>query len=156
MAAVVSAHGGMLDKFAGDAVMAVFGAPNPVPDHPVRALRCAVAMQRRQAELNAEARTLGLPASEIGIGINTGTVIDQAAQEPPATGRGVPPRADQPGRRGRQQVGDRTVARADAGMSSRRRESFLGMRMATPLRRDQVAGSSRYWSPDWGRSLRPS
>ncbi len=75
MAAVVSAHGGMLDKFAGDAVMAVFGAPNPVPDHPVRALRCAVAMQRRQAELNAEARTLGLPASEIGIGINTGTVI---------------------------------------------------------------------------------
>jgi adenylate cyclase len=47
----------------------------PVPDHPVRALRCAVAMQRRQAELNAEARTLGLPASEIGIGINTGTVI---------------------------------------------------------------------------------
>jgi adenylate cyclase len=32
-------------------------------------------MQRRQAELNAEARALGLPASEIGIGINTGTVI---------------------------------------------------------------------------------
>jgi adenylate cyclase len=75
MATVVRDHGGMLDKFAGDAVMAVFGAPNPVPDHPVRALRCALAMQRRQAELNAEARTLGLPASEIGIGINTGTVI---------------------------------------------------------------------------------
>jgi class 3 adenylate cyclase len=77
MAAVVRAHGGMLDKFAGDAVMAVFGAPNPVADHAGRAVRCAVAMQRRQAELNAEARALGLPASDIGIGIglNTGSVI---------------------------------------------------------------------------------
>lgn len=75
MAEVVRAHAGMLDKFAGDAVMAVFGAPRPVADHPERAVRCAVAMQRRQAELNAEARALGLPASQIGIGINTGTVI---------------------------------------------------------------------------------
>jgi class 3 adenylate cyclase len=75
MAAVVRAHGGMLDKFAGDAVMAVFGAPKPVADHPARALRCAVAMQHRQAELNAEAHALGLPASQIGIGINSGTVV---------------------------------------------------------------------------------
>jgi adenylate cyclase len=75
MAEPVRAHGGMLDKLAGDAVMAVFGAPYPVADHPERAVRCAVAMQRRQADLNAEARALGLPASQIGIGINTGTVI---------------------------------------------------------------------------------
>jgi class 3 adenylate cyclase len=75
MAEVVRAHGGVLDKFAGDAVMATFGAPNPVADHAERAVRCALAMQRRQAELNAEARTLGLPPSEIGIGINTGTVV---------------------------------------------------------------------------------
>jgi class 3 adenylate cyclase len=75
MAEVVRAHGGVLDKFAGDAVMAVFGAPRPVEDHAGRAGRCAVAMQRRQAELNAEARALGLPVSDIGIGLNTGTVI---------------------------------------------------------------------------------
>ena len=75
MAAVVRAHAGLLDKFAGDAVMAVFGAPKPVADHAGRAVRCAVAMQRRQAELNAEARALGLPVSDIGIGINTGSVI---------------------------------------------------------------------------------
>src|SRR6266545_894530 len=75
MAAVVRAHAGLLDKFAGDAVMAVFGAPKPVADHAGRAVRCAVEMQRRQAELNAEARALGLPVSDIGIGINTGSVI---------------------------------------------------------------------------------
>jgi adenylate cyclase len=75
MAAVVRAQGGILDKFTGDAVMAVFGAPKPVADHPERAVRCAVAMQRRQAELNAEAQALGLPVSDIGIGINTGSVI---------------------------------------------------------------------------------
>jgi class 3 adenylate cyclase len=72
MAEVVLAHGGTIDKFAGDAVMAVFGAPDPQPDHAQRALRCAVAMQARQAELNAIAD--GEPI-HVGIGVNTGTVI---------------------------------------------------------------------------------
>jgi class 3 adenylate cyclase len=67
----VLAHGGTIDKFAGDAVMAVFGAPDPVPDHAERALRCAMAMQARQAELNEGAE---LPL-EMGIGVNTGVVI---------------------------------------------------------------------------------
>jgi class 3 adenylate cyclase len=75
MVEVVTAHGGVLDKFAGDAVMAVFGAPRPTEDHAQRALWCAVAMQRRQAALNDEAANAGLPAFQIGIGINTGTVI---------------------------------------------------------------------------------
>lgn len=71
MAEVVLAHGGTIDKFAGDAVMAVFGAPDHVPDHAERALRCALAMQARQAELNEGAQ---LPL-EMGIGVNTGVVI---------------------------------------------------------------------------------
>jgi adenylate cyclase len=71
MAQVVVEHGGMLGQFGGDAVMAVFGAPDPQPDHAERALRCAVAMQRRQAELNESAST---PIG-IGIGINTGRVM---------------------------------------------------------------------------------
>jgi adenylate cyclase len=75
MVEVVTSHGGVLDKFAGDAVMAVFGAPRPAEDHAKRALSCAAAMQRRQLALNDEARKDGLPAFQIGIGINTGTVI---------------------------------------------------------------------------------
>jgi class 3 adenylate cyclase len=75
MAHVVQAHGGILDKFAGDAVMAVFGAPRPVPGHPARAVRCAIAMQRRQAELNTEALALDMPVSRIGVGVNSGAVI---------------------------------------------------------------------------------
>ena len=75
MAEVVTSNGGVLDKFAGDAVMAVFGAPRPQPITRGRALRCAAAMQRRQVALNEEAAQEGLPAFQIGIGVNTGTVI---------------------------------------------------------------------------------
>jgi class 3 adenylate cyclase len=75
MVEVVTSHGGVLDKFAGDAVMAVFGAPRPAADHARRALACAAAMQRRQLALNDAAGHAGLPAFQIGIGINTGTVI---------------------------------------------------------------------------------
>jgi class 3 adenylate cyclase len=74
MTEVVTAHGGVLDKFAGDAVMAVFGAPRPVTDHARRALGCAVAMQQRQLALNDDAARAGLPRFAIGIGVNTGTV----------------------------------------------------------------------------------
>ncbi|HLB62955.1 MAG TPA: adenylate/guanylate cyclase domain-containing protein [Actinomycetota bacterium] len=75
MAEVVQAHGGTLDKFAGDAVMAVFGAPDPMVDHAERALRCAIAMQSRQDELNAEGWGDAAPRLDVGIGVNTGTVI---------------------------------------------------------------------------------
>jgi class 3 adenylate cyclase len=76
MAEVVLAHGGTIDKFQGDAVMAVFGAPDPQPDHAERALRCALAMQVRQERLNAEGWGVpGLPPLRVGIGVNTGLVI---------------------------------------------------------------------------------
>ena len=76
MAEVVISHGGTIDKFQGDAVMAVFGAPEPLPDHAERALRCAIAMQERQAELNeAGWDVVDLPVMGVGIGVNTGKVI---------------------------------------------------------------------------------
>jgi adenylate cyclase len=76
MAEVVVDHGGTIDKFQGDAVMAIFGAPDPLPDHAERALNCAIAMQRRQGELNAQGwGTDAVPELGVGIGLNTGTVI---------------------------------------------------------------------------------
>jgi adenylate cyclase len=74
MAEVVMAYEGTIDKFAGDGVMAVFGAPNPLPGHAESALRCAVAMQARQGELNREGDG-DIPTLGIGIGINTGVVM---------------------------------------------------------------------------------
>ena len=76
MAEIVIAHGGTIDKFQGDAVMAIFGAPDPLPDHAERALRCAIAMQVRQAELNAEGWGAdAVDGLHVGIGLNTGLVI---------------------------------------------------------------------------------
>jgi class 3 adenylate cyclase len=75
MAEVVVAHGGTIDKFAGDSVMALFGAPDPMPDHAARALACALAMQARQAALNEEAAHDGRSPLEMGVGVNSGVVI---------------------------------------------------------------------------------
>lgn len=76
MAEVVTAHGGTIDKFQGDAVMAIFGAPEPVPDHAARAIACACEMQMRQAELNREGWGVAeVDRLDVGIGLNTGTVI---------------------------------------------------------------------------------
>jgi adenylate cyclase len=76
MAEVIAEHGGTIDKFQGDAVMAIFGAPDPLPDHARRALRCAIAMQRRQDELNAQGwGTDEVSSMGVGVGLNTGTVI---------------------------------------------------------------------------------
>jgi class 3 adenylate cyclase/DNA-binding NarL/FixJ family response regulator len=76
MAEVIADHGGTIDKFQGDAVMVVFGAPEPYPDHAERALRCALAMQHRQTELNSQGwGTDSVDALHVGIGLNTGVVM---------------------------------------------------------------------------------
>ena len=75
LATTATALAESVDKFAGDAVMAVFGAPEPMEDHAERALRCALAMQQRQIELNTEAEESGIPALQMGVGVNTGIVI---------------------------------------------------------------------------------
>jgi len=68
-------EGGMLDKFIGDAIMAAFGIPVPHEDDEDRAMRTAIAMIRELQAWNAgRAKTGGLPV-DIGIGLNTDTVV---------------------------------------------------------------------------------
>ena len=75
MAEIILRHGGTLDKYIGDGIMAFFGAPIAYPDHPNRAIRTALEMLAAVKELEGEwQRQTGVPL-KIGIGINTGEVI---------------------------------------------------------------------------------
>jgi adenylate cyclase len=75
MVEVIFEHGGTLDKFIGDAIMALWGAPIAHADDPDRALRAALAMQRSIARLNERWASQGRPEIGVGIGINHGEVF---------------------------------------------------------------------------------
>jgi len=72
MVDLVFKYQGTLDKYVGDALMAVFGVPVPLADAATRAVECAVSMQRRLAQMQAQGRT---PIRGMRIGINTGDAI---------------------------------------------------------------------------------
>ncbi|HYF38535.1 MAG TPA: adenylate/guanylate cyclase domain-containing protein, partial [Gemmatimonadales bacterium] len=75
MVEIVFEHGGTLDKFVGDAIMALWGAPIAHVDDPDRALRAAIAMQSGVARLNERWALMGRPEIGVGIGINYGDVF---------------------------------------------------------------------------------
>jgi adenylate cyclase len=68
-------HGGTLDKYLGDGIMAYFGAPIATPDHAARGVHCAIAMQARLSELNRRRTALGQPPLQMGIGVHTGLAV---------------------------------------------------------------------------------
>lgn len=75
MVECISQEGGMLDKFIGDAIMACFGLPVPHDDDPDRAVRTAISMIRTLHTWNNERRDQGLKTIDMGVGLNTDTVV---------------------------------------------------------------------------------
>jgi adenylate cyclase len=74
MTAIIYQHGGTIDKYIGDAIMAFWGAPLSDPDHAGNGIRAALAMQERMSLLRQELAAKGLPEMRIGIGINSGVM----------------------------------------------------------------------------------
>lgn len=72
MTEIIFAHGGTLDKYIGDGLMALFGAPTATPEDAANAAAAAVAMQRQLQRLNEELRAEGLQELSVGIGLHTG------------------------------------------------------------------------------------
>ncbi len=75
MSAVITEEGGIIDKYIGDAIVAMFGAPLDQPDHAARACRAALRCQRVMAELRETWAARGLPPLHVRIGLNSGDAL---------------------------------------------------------------------------------
>jgi adenylate cyclase len=75
MTDIVLTNGGLIDKYIGDGVMAIFGAPIPQSDHPARACNTALVMLAAVEQFRSEAEKQGFPPVEIGVGINSGPMV---------------------------------------------------------------------------------
>ncbi|OGA32257.1 MAG: hypothetical protein A3F75_10370 [Betaproteobacteria bacterium RIFCSPLOWO2_12_FULL_64_23] len=75
MSEIIIRHGGTIDKFMGDAIMALFGAPIVRDDDIEAALACAIEMQMAMHDINEQNKAYGMVPLYMGIGINTGEVV---------------------------------------------------------------------------------
>lgn len=75
MAKIITAYDGLIDEFLGDGILTIFGVPERKDDDAARAVACALEMQNALSTLNSEFTKEGFPPLEMGIGINTGSVI---------------------------------------------------------------------------------
>lgn len=75
MTEIIFEHGGTLDKYIGDGLMALFGAPTTTPNDAINAAKAAVAMQRKINTLNGELVAEGLTPVTVGIGLHTGDAL---------------------------------------------------------------------------------
>jgi adenylate cyclase len=71
----VQKHEGMVDKYIGDAMMAIFNAPLDQLDHETKAVDCALDIMKNMEDLNKEFNKKGMPSIAIGIGINSGKAV---------------------------------------------------------------------------------
>ncbi|MET1254369.1 adenylate/guanylate cyclase domain-containing protein [Aliikangiella sp. GXAS 311] len=75
MSRIIVQYGGTIDKFMGDSIMALFGAPRSTTHDLANAIACAIEMQIAMTEINRSNSQEGLPTLYMGIGINTGVVL---------------------------------------------------------------------------------
>ena len=75
MTKVVLKNNGTLDKYIGDAIMAIYNAPLDVTDHPEKACRTALEMMEELKVVDDRFKAKGMPSIDIGIGINTGHAV---------------------------------------------------------------------------------
>jgi adenylate cyclase len=75
MSEIIFSHGGTLDKYIGDGLMAIFGAPTATPEDALNAVNAAIAMQNRMVKLNQDLKDAGLPEISMGVGMHTGEAI---------------------------------------------------------------------------------
>lgn len=75
MVEILMAHRGVIDEIIGDGILAFFGAPEPMEDHTLRAVACALEMQAAMAEINVLNERAGLAHLEMGVAVHTGTVV---------------------------------------------------------------------------------
>lgn len=75
MTDIVMKYDGTVDKFEGDAIMAFFGAPQTLPDHPIKACHATIEMQKRLIEMREKWRSEGKNELKVRIGLNTGKAV---------------------------------------------------------------------------------
>ncbi|OPX56925.1 adenylate cyclase [Oceanospirillum multiglobuliferum] len=75
MSDVIFDYNGTLDKFIGDAIMAFWGAPIRIANHPDQAVQCALAMVRELTKVNEKLNAKGYKSINVGIGLHTGDVV---------------------------------------------------------------------------------
>ena len=75
MIEILIEYRGTIDEIIGDGILAFFGAPQDLDDHPARAVACALRMQNAMEHINALNEADGLPHLEMGVAINTGSVV---------------------------------------------------------------------------------
>jgi adenylate cyclase len=150
MTDIIFAHGGTLDKYLGDGLMALFGAPTATPDDASNALNAAVAMQRRLLGINQELRGEGFPEIGVGMGLHTGEAIvgyigSERRSEYTAIGDTVntSSRLESNARGGEILISDATAQAAHSRYKLKPREAIMVKNRQQPV---------SLWEVDWQRA----
>jgi class 3 adenylate cyclase/tetratricopeptide (TPR) repeat protein len=133
MKEVAETHGGIVEKFIGDAVMVVFGVPRLHDDDAERAVRCGLGMQETMAELNRELET----QLEVRVGINSGEAVVRTGDDGQfivGDAVNVAARLQQNAEAGEVVVGPLTEQLTRAAVEYHRRASILAKGKTAPLR----------------------